>query len=198
MSINWWSASIVVRCGRRVRQTLFHTIGARKRYRAQGSGDKKRGVLRVCIGSCSEKIMSPTPVPEGCSVDAQAFSVFFLRAVVQPSFLLRVVYKAVLVARAADRRRRSRDALPAKRCTCRSGWSQCAFKHCLVTLYRGRGICSSKDACLFLLKRPLVAGVLESNAVSQHSVNVTDDEAFAGQISLMFINPSRKKCFSLH
>ena len=30
---------------------------------------------------------------------------FFLRAVVQPSFLLRVVYKAVLVARAANRRR---------------------------------------------------------------------------------------------
>ena len=49
--------------------------------------------------------MSRTPVPEGFSVDAQAFSVFFLRAVVQPSFLLRVVYKAVLVARAANRRR---------------------------------------------------------------------------------------------
>ena len=51
--------------------------------------------------------MSRTPVPEGFSVDAQAFSVFFLRAraVVQPLFLLRVVYKAVLVARAANRRR---------------------------------------------------------------------------------------------
>ena len=49
--------------------------------------------------------MSRTPVPEGFSVDAHAFSVFFLRAVVQPSFLLRVVYKAVLVARAANRRR---------------------------------------------------------------------------------------------
>ena len=49
--------------------------------------------------------MSRIPVPEGFSVDAQAFSVFFLRAVVQPSFLLRVVNKAVLVARAANRRR---------------------------------------------------------------------------------------------
>ena len=65
--------------------------------------DKERRVLKV--GSCSEKIMSRTPVPEGFSVDAQAFFVFFLRAVVQPSFLLRVVYKAVLVARAANRRR---------------------------------------------------------------------------------------------
>ena len=65
--------------------------------------DKERRVLKV--GSCSEKIMSRTPVPEGFSVDAQAFSVFFLRAVVQPSFLLRVVCKAVLVARAANRRR---------------------------------------------------------------------------------------------
>ena len=49
--------------------------------------------------------MSRAPVPEGSSVDAQAFSVFFLRAVVQPSFLLRVVYKAALVARAANCRR---------------------------------------------------------------------------------------------
>ena len=56
------------------------------------------------LESCSE-IMSRAPVPEGSSVDAQAFSVFFLRAVVQPSFLLRVVYKAALVARAANCRR---------------------------------------------------------------------------------------------
>ena len=157
MSITWWSASVV------------GTGTVRK--------DKERGVLR--IGSCSEKIMFQTPVPEGCSVDAQAFSVFFLRAVVLPSSLLRVVYKAVLVAQAANRQRRSRDALHAKRYTwCQSGWSQCAFKHCLVTLYRDRGICSSKDACLFLLKRPPVAGVLESNAVSQHSVNETDAVVF--------------------
>ena len=181
MLITWWSASFVVRCGRCVRQTLFHTVG--------GSGtvprDKERVVLRV--GSCSEKIMSPTPVPEGCSVDDQAFSVFFLRAVVQPSFLLRFVYKAVLVARVADHQRQSRDALPARSCTCRSGWSQCAFKHYLITLYHDRGIYSSNDSCLLLLKRPPVAGVWESNAVSQHSVNETDAEAFAGQICLMFI-----------
>ena len=56
------------------------------------------------LESCSE-IMSRASVPEGSSVDAQAFSVFFLRSVVQPSFLLRVVYKAALVARAANRRR---------------------------------------------------------------------------------------------
>ena len=31
----------------------------------------------------------------GCSVDDRAISVFFLHAVVQPSFLLRVVYKSV-------------------------------------------------------------------------------------------------------
>ena len=126
MSITWWSASVVVPCGRLVRQTLFHTFGGSGTYTVRR--DKERVVLRV--GSCSEKIMSPTPVPEGCSVDAQTFSVFFLRAVVQPSFLLRVVYKAVLVgrSRAVDRRRRSRDALPANRCTSRSGWSQCAFK----------------------------------------------------------------------
>ena len=97
MSITRWSASVVVRCGRHVRQTLFHTVGGTGTVRR----DKERGVLGV--GSCLKKIMSRTPVPEGCSVDAQAFSVFFLRAVVQPSFLLRVVYRAVLVARAADR-----------------------------------------------------------------------------------------------
>ena len=52
-------------------------------------------------------------------MDAQAFSVFFLRAVEQPSFLGRVVYKAVLVARAANRRRDDvrEMRLPAKRCT---------------------------------------------------------------------------------
>ena len=51
--------------------------------------------------------MCRAPVPEGSSVDAQAFSVFFLRSVVHavPSFLLRVVYKAAVVARAANRRR---------------------------------------------------------------------------------------------
>ena len=73
-----------------------------------------------------------------------------------------------------------RDALPAKRCTCRSGWSQRAFKHCLVALYRDRGICSSKDACLFLLKRPPAPGMLESNVVCQlePSVNETDAVVF--------------------
>ena len=44
------------------------------------------------LESCSE-IMSRAPVPEGSSVEAQVFSVFFLRSVVQPSFLLCVVYK---------------------------------------------------------------------------------------------------------
>ena len=109
VSITWWSASVVVRCGRRVRQTLFHTVGGTGTVRSE----KERRVLRV--RSCSEKIMSRTPVPEGFSVDAQAFSVFFLRAVVQPSFLLRVVYKAVLVARAANRRR---DDVSEMRLTC--------------------------------------------------------------------------------
>ena len=162
---NLWSASVVIRCGQRVRQTLFHTIGGTGTVRRE----KERGVLRV--GSCSEKNMSLTLVPEGCSVDAQAFSVLFLRAVVQPLFLLRVVYKAVLVARAANHRR-SRDAFPAaaKRCTCWSGWNQCAFKHGLVTPYPDCGICSSNNVCLFLLKHSPVAGVLESNAISQHIV----------------------------
>ena len=69
MSITWWSASVVVPCGRLVRQTLFQTVGGSGTYTVRR--DKERVVLRV--GSCSEKIMSPTPVPEGCSVDAQAF-----------------------------------------------------------------------------------------------------------------------------
>ena len=47
---------------------------------------------------------------------------------------------------------------------------QSSFKHCLVTLYRDHGICSSKDVCLFLLKRYPVAGVLESNAVMQSTL----------------------------
>ena len=77
-------------------------------------------------------------------------------------------------------RRRSRDALPAKGCTCRSCWSQRAFKHCLVALYRDRRIGSSKDACLFLLKRPAAPGMLESNVVCQlePSVNETDAVVF--------------------
>ena len=61
------------------------------------------------------------------------------------------------------------------------------FQTKVVALFRDHGICSSKDACLFLLKRPSVAGVLESNAVRQNSVNKTDAEDFAGQICLMFI-----------
>ena len=75
------------------------------------------------------------------------------------------------------------------RCTCRSEWCQYALKHGLVTLLSDHGISSSKDACLVLLKCPPVHGVLESNAVSQHSVEETDAyaEAFAGQICLMFI-----------
>ena len=85
-------------------------------------------------------------------------SVFFLRAVVQPSFLLRVVYKAVLVARAANRRRDDvrEMRLPAKRCTHSvdpAGVNVLLNTASLLTLYCGCGICSSKDACLFLLKR---------------------------------------------
>ena len=133
MSLTWWSASFVVHS----RSGTVHR-------------DKERAVLRV--GSCSEKIMSPTPVPEGCSVDAQAFSVFFLRAVVQPSLLLRVVYKRF-------GRSSCRPSTTFARClTCQemhmSIRLESSFQHCLVTLHRDHGLCSRKDAWLFLLKRP--------------------------------------------
>ena len=58
-----------------------------------------------------------------------------------------------------------------KRCTCRSGWS----KHCLefVTLYRDRGICSSKDACA-------------SSSWNVHSVNLCDHaEMYVQAISVL-------------
>ena len=66
MSITWWSASVVVRCDRRVRQTLFHTVGGTGPLRR----DKERGVLGVGVLSRDHV---RAPVPEGSSVDAQAF-----------------------------------------------------------------------------------------------------------------------------
>ena len=175
MSITWWSARVVVRCGRRVRQTLFHTVGGTGTLRR----DKERGVLGVGVlfrdhvpGSGAWRFFCGRPgvfcvlpsfgratiVSPPCRVQS-----CFGRSSCQPST-----------------RRHSRDALPAKGCTCRSGWSQRAFKHCLVALYRDRGICSSKDACLFLLKRPPAPGMLESNVVCQlePSVNETDAVVF--------------------
>ena len=149
MSITWWSASVVVRFGRRVRQTLFHTVGGTGTVRS----DKGRGVLRV--GSCSEKIMSRTPVPERFSVDVQPSSRFLCS-----SFVRSCNYRFSSVSCTKlfwSLKLPTVDATTFARClTCqemrRSGWS----KHCLelVTLYRDRGICSSKDACFFLLKRP--------------------------------------------
>ena len=155
VSITWWSANVVVRCSRRVRQTLFHTVGGTGTLRR----DKERGVLGVGVlfrdhvpGSGAWRFFCGRPgvfcvlpsfgratiVSPPCRVQS-----CFGRSSCQPST-----------------RRRSRDALPAKGCTCWSGWSQHAFKHCLVALYRDRGICSSKDACLFLLKRPPTPGML--------------------------------------
>ena len=46
VSMTWWSASFAVHCGRRVRQTLFHTVRASGTVRR----DKERVVFRV--GSC--------------------------------------------------------------------------------------------------------------------------------------------------
>ena len=147
MSITWWSASVVVRGGRRVRQTLFHTAGGSGRSTVRRA--KERVVFRV--GSCSEKIMSPTPVPEGCSVDAQAFFVFFLRAVVQPSFLLPPCMSCTKLFWSLEMPYLPRDAHM-------SIWMESV---CFQTLPRyslpRSWNCSSKEACLFLLKRPPVA-----------------------------------------
>ena len=172
VSITWWSASVVVRCGRRVRQTLFHTVGGTGTLRR----DKERGVLGVGVlfrdhvpGSGAWRFFCGRP---GVFCVLPSFG---RATIVSPPRRVQSCFGRSSFQ--PSTRRRSRDALPAKRCTCRSGWSQRAFKHCLVTLYRDRGICSSKDACLVLLKRPPAPGMLESNVVCQldPSVSETDE-----------------------
>ena len=129
VSITWWSASVVVRCGRRVRQTHFYTVDGTGTLRR----DEERGVLVVGVlfrdhvpGSGAWRFFCGRPgifcvlpsfgratiVSPPCRIQS-----CFGRSSCQPST-------------------RRRSTLPAKGCTCRSGWSQGAFKHCLVALYR--------------------------------------------------------------
>ena len=144
MSITWWSASVVVRCGRRVRQTLFHTVGRTGTVRR----DKERGVLRV--GSCSEKIKSRTPVPEGFLWTPRRFLCSSFVRLCNHRFSSVSCTKLFWLLELP-----TVDATTFARClTCQEKHTQCrsGWRHRLVTLYRDRGIYCSKDACLFLLK----------------------------------------------
>ena len=99
-----------------------HTVGGASEL-GQGKGSREGWIMfRENHVRCLE-VSSPA---------TQVSSVFFIRAVVQASFRLRVAYKVVLVALPTVE---NVCEIPAMRCTCPAGVSG-ACKHCLATLYR--------------------------------------------------------------
>ena len=104
----------------------------RNRYIAQGQGKRSLGgwspVQRSCPGLRCLKVLLWTPTGRRflCSSFLRLCNHRF------SSWPCRVQSCFGSSSCQPSMRRRSRDALPVKGCTCRSGWSQRAFKPCLV------------------------------------------------------------------
>ena len=168
MLIAWWSARVVVRRGRRVRQTLIHTVG--------GSGTVPSCPPLRCL-----KVVLWTPRRFLCS--------FFVRLRNHHFSSLSCTKLFWSLELPTVDNVREMPYLPRDAHVDPAGVSVRSNTASLHSTAIVEFVAARKDACLFLLKRPPVAGVspVESNAVSQHSVNGTDAEAFAGQICLMLI-----------